>query len=641
MRPPPETRGLRVPGPRRASLAAVLAAVALLACGCLSRSPVGTEYVGPEFREIEECALYSDQASSSTRFLLRLVEQEEAFETEPYAVLERIHALCIAQPVRTRAFALSELAYLTGKRFDDPDAFLLSALAAFTFLEGDVEIWGPPANRYSRRLRWACDLYNRSVGRAFPGGERGTLQMTAGVRELPGGTLDVRLDHAGFPFSQQGLELLLASEYATRGLQYRLRDSGLGAPLIAVVRRHLDGSAIEITNLDRTSVSATAFLRPHGDLMQLREGLTASLELHSTYDAKSVEVGGRMIPLEADQSATVAFGTELAGYWRHDLQGLFRGQDASRMNGLVLPRPYEPGRIPVVLVHGTASSPTYWAEMLNSMAADSELRSKYQFWLFLYNTGNPIAYSAGTLREQLREFIAVRDPEGQDEALQRMVLIGHSQGGLLVRMMGVTLDADETSTRVLGVPVAELGLDDDQQDLLRSLFDVEPLPFVESLVFISTPHRGSFLADSMLARTLSKMIALPGEIITVSEEIVTNTRGPEGDLPGKVKPRVHTSLDNMNPSSSFLTTLQYAPLDPRLEIHSIIAIGDYPGPEGANDGVVAFESAHLDFADSETLIPAHHSCQSHPRTLMAVRRILRNHIGLDAIEPASDLFGTP
>ena len=103
---------------------------------------------------------------------------------------------------------------------------------------------------------------------------------------------------------------------------------------------------------------------------------------------------------------------------------------------------------------------------------------------------------------------------------------------------------------------------------------------------------------------------------------------------------IATSLDNMNPNSSFLKTLQEAPLDPDLALHSIIPIGNYPGPEGAHDGVVTYESAHLDVADSEILIPAEHSCQDHPRTLMAMRRILRRHIGLDSMVPGDEGVAT-
>ena len=192
----------------------------------------------------------------------------------------------------------------------------------------------------------------------------------------------------------------------------------------------------------------------------------------------------------------------------------------------------------------------------------------------------------------------------------------------------------------LGKPVAELGLSPAQERFVRSLFDVEPLPFVESLVFISTPHHGSYAAEYWLARMLSKMITVPGEVVDLTQEIV-HARESGEDVPSQAEPRFTTSLDNMNPNSKFLELLRNAPFDPRLHLYSIISIGDAIEPEGATDGVVAYESAHLEGVDSEVLVPAGHSCQSHPRTMMEIRRILRTHIGLDAISPSDELPPDP
>ena len=618
------------------SVCRALPLVLLLTTACLTQSPVGTTHVGPERRESEVCALYSDQLSASTAWFLQLIEADEDFEADPLAVLEDLQNYALEEPHRGQAYSLAELSYLAGKRTGDRGAYLLSAVAALTFLEGDVSTWGPEPSPYRRRFRWACEFYNRSIGMAFAGEEPGTLELRAGSYAMPGGQMEVELDLSPFPFDDEGLELLLAYERKLRGLQYRVRDAGLGAPLIAVVQRKMDSTAADTQGLNQTTVSATAFLRLDGDLLQVPEGLTATLELHSTYDAKTIELNGHQIPLEADQSATVAYGTELAGYWKHDLSGLLEGGLASQQNGLVLPRPFEPGRIPVVLVHGTASSPTYWADLLNTLGGDPAIRARYQFWLFFYNSGNPIAYTAGSLRKELTDFVERHDPDSLDPALQRMVLVGHSQGGLLVRMMGVTISADQAAINALGRPVSELGLEPDQEELLRFLFDVEPLPFVESLVFIATPHRGSYLAESWLARMLSKMITVPGEVVEVTADLV-QLQQPEQGMPDVNEPRLNTSLDNMNPDSKFLRLLRNAPFDPRLSLHSIIAIGDATEPEGATDGVIAYESAHLPGVASEVLVPAKHSCQSHPRTMMEIRRILRTHIGLDAITPSDEL----
>jgi hypothetical protein len=51
----------------------------------------------------------------------------------------------------------------------------------------------------------------------------------------------------------------------------------------------------------------------------------------------------------------------------------------------------------------------------------------------MYDTGNPIGYSAMLLRESLKSAVARLDPDGRDPALNRMVVLGHSQGGLSPR----------------------------------------------------------------------------------------------------------------------------------------------------------------------------------------------------------------
>jgi len=613
---------------RSASL--ILLTPGLLAA-CLTRSPVGTEYVGPEYRVLETSALYGDEPSAITDWILQLLEAKEEFRKNPEDVLDYVHGLVVQQPRRNTVFVLSELAYLAGKRTGNRDLFLLSAIAAFTYLEGDEQIWGEYPSPYDRAFRWACDFYNRSISRAFSGEERGTLSLTGGIREFPGGSLEIEIDLSAFPFEHRGLRLLVADQRKLRGLEYRMRDSGLGTPLIAVVREGVEATNAAMEELDKTTVSATAFLRLDGDLRRTRDGLHATLELHSTYDCKEIEVGGRRLPLETDQSATIAYGTELAGFWRHDISGFFRGANARHLNGLILPRPYERGRIPIVLVHGTASSPTYWADVLNALNTDAVIRPRFQFWLFVYSTGNPIAYSASTLRKKLDALVDKVDPEGTDDALRRMILIGHSQGGLLIKMLGAKFDADEVVRSYTGKSLSTLGLEESDEELLRGMFDVDPSPYVERLVYIATPHRGSFLAQYWFARTLAKMIAVPGELLQTAENL--RKKLPPDELPKSLKSRVSTSLDNMNPNSPFLKLLLGTEISSEIHQHSIIAIGKSDSPEGADDGVVAYRSAHIDDVDSEILVPSGHSCQSHPRTLLELRRILRLHLGIESEIP--------
>ncbi len=605
--------------------------LALLPAGCES-SPTVRVVPRSELAlhvDLDTCALHGDAPSARTNWLLRLLEAEESFHEDPLGTLRALSEHVLREENRERFFALAELSYLAAKRLDSKECYLAAALYAYLYLL--AEDGTPTPSPYDRRFRWACDIYNRSLVRTLERSESGSLELAPGRRELPMGSLHIDVDLTGFPFETQGLQLLPADELDVVGLGYRIRDSGLGAPLIAVVPRPTEGTA-GLGILDRTSVPATLFLRIQGGFEGLAAGLPAKLELHSTYDRTAVDVAGTAVPLEGDSSATIAYGIQSAQLGSLGFRELFRGRDASRENGLILFRPFQPGRIPVVLVHGTASNPSKWAELLNALQADPVLRERVQIWLFVYTTGNPVAYSAATLRDALRELAQEHDPEGRDATLKHMVIVGHSQGGLLTKMMGIHLEADALSREMLGKPLEELELGEQESALVRRCFDLEPLPNVDRMVFVATPHRGSFLAAKWYSRFFARLIAVPGEITGITQEI----RGqvPRERLPLGMEKRVPTSLDNMNPEHPVLRVLAQTPIDPRIHVHSIIAIGDAEEPEGADDGVVAYESAHLEGVESEMLIPSKHSCQSHPRTLIELRRILHEHVrAVDA--PAS------
>src|SRR5262249_52117042 len=117
--------------------------------------------------------------------------------------------------------------------------------------------------------------------------------------------------------------------------------------------------------------------------------------------------------------------------------GLLRPERALERANLLLIRPYEPGKIPVVMVHGLASSPLAWIPMLNELLRNPVVQEKYQFLLYMYPTGVPIPIAAASLRESLINAKALYTRDGRTPDFDRMVLLGHSMGGILSRMMAV------------------------------------------------------------------------------------------------------------------------------------------------------------------------------------------------------------
>ncbi len=225
-------------------------------------------------------------------------------------------------------------------------------------------------------------------------------------------------------------------------------------------------------------------------------------------------------------------------------------------------------------MHGTGSSVVRWAEMYNRVAADPEIRSRFQFWFFQYDSGNPIALSAMRLREALTTAVARLDPDGKDPALRQMVLIGHSQGGLLVKMQVIST-GDQLWNAVSNKPMDELDISDQTRDLFRRGLFLEPLPTVTRAIFVCTPHRGSFAAGRRLLANLTRaLLALPFTLTGLEGELRRN--------PGALKAGfIPSAVDNMSPGHPFILGLQEIPVVPSVTVNSIIAVeGDGKPEEG-------------------------------------------------------------
>jgi hypothetical protein len=256
--------------------------------------------------------------------------------------------------------------------------------------------------------------------------------------------------------------------------------------------------------------------------------------------------------------------------------------------------------------------------MFNELQNDPRIRPHYQFWFFTYETGNPVLYSAMRLRESLETALRTVDPDSQDPALRQMVLIGHSQGGLLVKLMVVDLEGEIRAQ--LGSALDSSGLSDEARDLAQRIVAVRPLPFVRRVIFLATPHRGSYVAGNWLSHQIARFVRLPGQVLRVTEEMLL--RDPE--LAVRYRGRL-SSVDAMTPGSPLITELAPAPLAPGVFGHSIIAVkGDGPFRQDT-DGVVAYESAHLDGMASELVVTSGHSVQQTAEAIAEVRRILLEH----------------
>jgi pimeloyl-ACP methyl ester carboxylesterase len=259
---------------------------------------------------------------------------------------------------------------------------------------------------------------------------------------------------------------------------------------------------------------------------------------------------------------------------------------------------------------------------VNELEIDPQIWEHYQIWLYTYNTGNPIGFSGGGLRRALEHAVAQLDPLGRDPALNEMVVIGHSQGGLLTKLTAV--DAGDAFWKLVSdEPIEQLRMPPKtREELIRSTF-FTPEPFVKRVVFVCTPHHGSYLASYSLSRWVSSFVALPSDLTQRMLEVVTLN---EGALALRSLDKLPTSIDNMSPGNDFIETLAALPIAPGVHAHSIVAAkGDGP-LERAADGVVSYDSAHIEGVDSELVVHSGHSAQGDPAVIEEIRRILFVHL---------------
>jgi len=661
------------------------AAIALLILGSLAgcTTPVGVRKVdrGSIRQVLTENAVSANVPSIASRQVMRRLGLSEDFRYDPVRSLEQLHDLTVQEMTDDRLFALSEYSYLHATtllrtcrrahlktsrrrtylgRHAPPPAecaeaksyYAAASMYAFAFLFPEDS--RTPPSGFDPRLRVAVDIYNLSITSAIEPvtGKVRTVEVSYPFHL---GVLHLSMDVEELHYADRQLEdLVPAAQLAVRGLRNRYRQPGIGAPFVAsaVVQ---EGTSLPLRSArvpDRVKVPITVLIRYEDIANGLRTGsMRARVEIYTETEVSEIEIAGQRVPLEYETTSALAYGLGRSQLWDFEIAGFRRGDLISSRevlptdDGLLMLEPYRPGKIPIVLVHGTASSPARWAEMLNELQSDPILRDHYQFWFFIYSTGNPVLYSASLLRQALRDTVSELDPKGRDAALQRMVVIGHSQGGLLTRLQ-VTSSGTRFWDSLSDRPFEELELDPETRETLEKALFFERQEFIERVIFISTPHRGSFLAESRLGNFAAKFARTPTNLLNQGVELARAgvdlfgavvesgqggfglfSRSDQSDETEHRLRRLPSSVDNMKPDSPFTITLESLPIDSSVHAHSIIPVLGNPPPEGQNDGVVAYSSAHLAGVESEFVVfHSGHSTQSHPATIQEARRILLEHL---------------
>jgi pimeloyl-ACP methyl ester carboxylesterase len=490
----------------------------------------------------------------------------------------------------------------------DPDKAIASYLAGVQSATSEL--------RNSPKDRIALRDYNFALSRVFSTTRDAHLDPWTRPLHLPAPNgsqyLLTNRATANRLWRPQDYELIPADELDVRGkfVVPQVSREGAGAPLVAV--RSEQAAEIPLRFAPpRVYTAVTAVAR--------FTGRKCEIEFIDPLATETVNVSGRTLPLHADFTAPIALGLTREHPEKIGFAAMVNPEKFAHTVRLIQVQPYDPNKIPVVFVHGLQDTPVAWVPMVNALWADPVLRRNYQVCVFSYPSGYPVPYSALLLRRELKAF---------DKTFPHhrpIVLVGHSMGGILSRLMITDSGGDKLWRYFFGKSPAETKLSPQSKALVEEGLIFKPHREVARVIFISTPHRGSVMAQNSIGRIGSSLIRKSVQYMNAGREILHASIVQEDPTVMKLN-RLPNSIDTLSPNDPFVKEMNILPMAKRIPYHSIIGDRGRGDTPNSSDGVVPYWSSHLDGAESEKIVPCGHGAQHSPQAIGEVLRILHEHV---------------
>ncbi|WP_433846779.1 esterase/lipase family protein [Acinetobacter proteolyticus] len=372
-------------------------------------------------------------------------------------------------------------------------------------------------------------------------------------------------------------------------------------------------------------LSVTAVAQPNGktSVQQLLKDAPLEIQLIDPFRYDEVKVAGQNYLLTANYSAP--YGLWLA---ENNLGGtgyktLIDRKEQLSMPHLFMLEPYNPNKKIIIFVHGLASSPEAWITLTNDILGDENLRKHYQVWQVFYSTNMPILESRAQIYALLKQAFAMHDPK--DAAMSDAVLIGHSMGGIISRLIMGQGDIRQQAVEAIN--------NDKAHDFIFSpavskRFIFRPIDQINRIIFIATPHKGTAYADRWFTLALRKVIHLPSKFLNAAEVAVTEKKIDLQQMKNSLESGIiENGPSDLSYQSKFMKMSQDIQPIKGLAYHSIMGnITQNQDPNKMTDGIVPYTSSHLEGALSEKIIQGGHSIQEKPEAILELRRILKLHV---------------
>jgi pimeloyl-ACP methyl ester carboxylesterase len=457
----------------------------------------------------------------------------------------------------------------------------------------------------------AAELYRAAVRSFIDSAVKfGRFHRGQGVVLASGQVVPVR--YCGFVWQPDDFcTLLPVGSYESSRFESRFAACGVGVPYVVLATnppRHPFTSFCQ-------PFAATAVVAP-----SQAGGGQFALQFYDPLRTASTDAG---LPIARDITAPIAYAaSQETDDWL--LNFIRPGSDESR-DGLHMREPFQPGKIPVVFIHGLASDPLTWSEFENVFRSTPAIFNRYQFWYFRYDTGDPFLGSAARLRQQLAAIRQTYDPMRCDPSMARIVLIGHSMGGLLAQLQ-VTYSGDCVWQAAATQPFETIITTPATRADLAAAFFFQPSPDISRVVYIATPHRGSSQATRTAGRISSAIIE---ERPVWDERHDQLVRDNPCAFREEVRQKIPTSVDLLEPESLILQATQQLPYRQGVALNSIVGDWRWANTLEPSDGIVTISSAQLGGGETEAVVDARHTgLLRDPDSVREVMCILMRHAGI-------------
>lgn len=390
-------------------------------------------------------------------------------------------------------------------------------------------------------------------------------------------------------------QLYASHDLSFSGLNTISEREGFGVSYVTLFEDRLNTSVKGLLTSDMRSLNSenpkdrihltgnlllTSIIMPKGNTLdEVLNSYDFDVKLYNPHHTEMVNILGNDYYLGANFSAS--YGMWLAenrlnnvGYFN-----LLAKQQALTLPQLFMLEPYDPNKRIIIMLHGLASSPATWVSVTNDISNDPSLRDNYQVWQIFYPTNIPILENRYRIQQLIETTYQMNDPKAEHIASKNSVLIGHSMGAVIGRML-VSNENLEQKFEELSKHESDRHLNkllESELDRLKvnNRLHLNKLDSVDTAVFISAPFRGTDFADRWFTQLLRSAIQLPiGFAQTIKGNLTSIAT--EGELTANPMGALYfeNGASQLSDKSSFMKLTADLPIADDVTYHSIIANRD-------------------------------------------------------------------